>query len=86
MMKNNAKLQPDERRAVIVSAAVELANDKGLSEVTFHSVAQKCRMDTMPRTVQHYFKIGELRRAVVADARANQMVRDDAAAMGIRVS
>jgi DNA-binding transcriptional regulator YbjK len=82
---NNAKLHPDERRAVIVSAAVNLANERGLSEVTFRSVAEQCRMPCEPRTVQHYFKIGELRCEVAADSRAHQSVRDDAVAMGINV-
>ena len=85
-MNTTAKLHPDERRAVIVSAAILVANDAGLSEVTFRTVSARCAFACTPRTVQHYFKIGELRREVVSDARANQMVRDDAAAMGIRVS
>ena len=77
------KLPPDERRAVIMTAAVTVANERGLSEVTFKTVADACGMRTTPRTVSHYFKIGELRRATVADSRANKEVRDAAVAMGI---
>lgn len=79
------KLAPDERVAVIVSAAVNVANEKGLSEVTFDTVSAACVMKTKPRTVAHYFKIGALRRAVVADERASDEVRDDATAMGISI-
>ena len=77
------RLAPDERCAVILSAAVQVANEKGLSEVTFATVASACKMRTKPRTVSHYFKIGELRRAVVTDSRASAEVKDDAFAMGL---
>lgn len=77
------KLSPEERSAVILSAAIAVANDKGLSEVTFATTAAKCVMRTKPRTVAHYFKIGDLRRAVVADDRASDEVRAAAVAMGI---
>lgn len=81
--ENATKLQPDERSAVILSAAITVANEKGLSEVTFKSVADACLLKTMPRTVAHYFKIGDLRRAIVADVRASDEVRIDATTMGI---
>lgn len=77
------KLQPEERSALILSAAIKVANEKGLAEVTFKTTADACMIKTMPRTVAHYFKIGDLRRAVVADERANDEVRVDAVAMGI---
>lgn len=80
---NATKLPPGERSSVILSAAVEVANTRGLSEVTFKSVADACLMKTKPRTVSHYFKIGDLRRAVVADSRANDDVRAAAIALGI---
>lgn len=77
------RLKPAERTALILSAAVSVANRKGLSEVTFATVAAECVWKTKPRTVAHYFKIGELRSAVVKDSRANDEVRADAVAMGI---
>lgn len=83
-MKNATKLPPDQRTALILSAAITVANEKGLSEVCFATVAAACSMKTAPRTVAHYYKIGDLRRAVVADTRASQEVRDDAIAMGIQ--
>lgn len=82
-MTNATKLPPDQRSALILTAAVKVANDSGLAEVTFKTVAKACVMSTTPRTVQHYFKIGDLRAAVVADPRASQEVRDDAVSMGM---
>ena len=79
------KLAREERSAVILSAAIKVANEQGLTEVTFKSVAAECVMNTKPRTVADYFKIGELRRAVVADDRASDEVRSTAVAMGITV-
>lgn len=82
-MKNATKLPPDQRKALILSAAIDVANDKGLSEVSFDTVSKACRMKTTPRTVAHYFLIGDLRKAVIADMRATQEVRQEAVAMGI---
>lgn len=82
-MQNASKLTPQERRSLIVTAAVDLANEHGLSEVTFEKVAANCRLPTTKRTVTHYFKIRELRLAVVADERANERVREDGRAIGI---
>ena len=82
-MKNATKLPPEQRKAIIMSAAVEVANKKGLSEVSFATVAAACKMSTTPRTVSHYFKIGELREAVIADDRVTKEVREEAIAMGL---
>jgi len=82
-MKNAAKLPPDQREALILTAAIEVANEKGLSEVSFDTVAAACRMQTTPRTVAHYFKIGVLRKSVADDIRSTQEVRQEAVAMGI---
>lgn len=80
------RMEPEERKNVILSAAIELANDKGLSEVTFKTVAAKCIVQTEPRTVASYFKIGELRRAILLDHRTNGEVHGDAVAMGIQIT
>jgi len=82
-MKNATKLPPEQRKALILSAAIEVANKKSLAEVSFGSVSTECTMKTTPRTVAHYFKIGELRKAIVADVRSSQEVRQEAVAMGI---
>lgn len=83
-MKQN-RLPPDERRAVIITAAVEIANAKGLGALAFEDVAENCRVATTKRTIANHFKVAELRRAVIDDCRANQEVLDDAVAMGMRL-
>jgi AcrR family transcriptional regulator len=85
MKENSTKLPPAQRVSVILSAAVKVANEKGLSEVTFKTVAANCLVRTTPRTVSHYYKIGDLRRAVISDERANDTVKVDAVTMGIQV-
>ena len=84
MTNNASKLPPAQRIAIILTAAVNVANEKGLGEVTFSNVAKVCAMKTTPRTVQHYYKIGDLRKAVIADERTNPEVQDEAVAMGMK--
>jgi DNA-binding transcriptional regulator YbjK len=82
--KNASKLPRAQRHAVILSAAVIVANRDGLSEVTFKTTADACNMPTKSRTVSDYFKIGELRQAVIADSRTSAEVQTQAVAMGIK--
>jgi DNA-binding transcriptional regulator YbjK len=49
------RLQPENRRAVIVSAAVSIAKTEGLHRVTHGSVAGRCKIQTSTKTVRHYF-------------------------------
>ena len=49
------RLQPANRRAVIIHAAVAVARDHGLRNVTHGAVAKRCRIDTSTKTVRHYF-------------------------------
>ncbi len=83
-MNNATKLSVAQRAAVILTAAIKVANEKGLHEVTFKTVAKACLVTTTPRTVQHYYNIGDLRAAVIADKRATQEVQDTAVAMGLK--
>lgn len=50
------RLQPDQRRSVIIVAAVREATDKGLANVTHGSVAKRCSLQTSIHTVRHYFE------------------------------
>lgn len=50
------RLQPDQRRTVIITAAVREAKDKGLVNVTHGSVAKRCTLQTSAHTVRHYFE------------------------------
>lgn len=62
------RLQPANRRAVIISAAVAIARDHGLRNVTHGAVAKRCVIDTSAKTVRHYFKTQvELWQAVLTE-------------------
>ena len=49
------RLQPANRRAVIITAAVAIAKEHGLHRVTHGDVAKRCKIATSPKTVRHYF-------------------------------
>lgn len=54
-MSEVRRFSPRVRRAVILDAAVSLANEDGLLGVTFDSVADRCEIDTSKHTVRKYF-------------------------------
>lgn len=63
------RLQPEQRRAVIITAAVAIAREHGLHRVTHGDVAKRCKVDTSVKTVRHYFADqAALWRAVVVAA------------------
>lgn len=79
------RLPSENRRAVILSSAVTLANEQGLAAVSFEAVAHGCKVKTTARNVRSYFPtVVSLWREVVLDDRSSQLVRDDAIAMGVR--
>ena len=49
------RLQPANRRAVIITAAVAIAKEHGLHRVTHGDVAKRCKIETSTKTVRHYF-------------------------------
>jgi DNA-binding transcriptional regulator YbjK len=49
------RLQPEQRRAVIITAAVTIAREHGLHRVTHGDVAKRCKVETSIKTVRHYF-------------------------------
>lgn len=49
------RLQPGNRRAVIITAALAVAKDRGLHCVTHGDVAKRCKIETSTKTVRHYF-------------------------------
>lgn len=49
------RLKPEQRRAVIITAACRIARDAGLCAVTHGDVAKRCTMETSVATVKHYF-------------------------------
>ena len=49
------RLEPDQRRAVIITAAVRIAKESGLAKVTHGDVAKRCTVATSTALVRHYF-------------------------------
>lgn len=65
--QQRARLTPDERRAVIIDAGVDMAQRNGgdLLTLTLSGVADACRIPTSVRTVKYHFgTIRGLRLAV----------------------
>lgn len=62
------RLKPDQRRTVIITAAVREAREKGLAGVTHGSVAKRCVMQTSVHTVRHYFDTQTLLWVAVIEA------------------
>lgn len=50
------RLKPDQRIAVIITAAGRIAKEQGLSSVTHGATAKRCTVQTSANTVRHYFK------------------------------
>lgn len=49
------RLQPANRKAVIIAAAAAIAREHGLHRVTHGDVAKRCKITTSTKTVRHYF-------------------------------
>lgn len=78
------KMPSENRRAMILSAAISIANRDGLAAVNFVSVARCCEVSTSPRTVRHYFGTkGNLWLCVISDGRSSPKVKHSAAKMGL---
>lgn len=78
------RLPKEQRRALIVSTAVMLANRADLTAVTPHNVAQHCEYSTSFMTVRRYFKTrSALWSAVVIDPRASEAVRAQGVSLGL---
>lgn len=62
------RLQPDNRRAVIITAAISIAKTEGLHSVTHGAVSKRCKIATSTKTVRHYFATQvDLWQAVLAE-------------------
>lgn len=49
------RLNEEQRRNVITTAALRIARDNGIWAVTHETVAKRCTVVTSPHTVKHYF-------------------------------
>lgn len=63
-MKMKRRLTPDERRAVILYAAIRLTKKYGVFGWTCSDVARACEVSTSEDTVKHYWSQQDLRAAV----------------------
>lgn len=77
------RLPSQQRRALILTAAVAFANKHGLFQLTPETVSDWCAAPTTPRTVLKYFSTQDLRHAVAHDDRASDDVRSAARDSGI---
>lgn len=76
------KYPADIRRAMIVTAAVEVANDMGIANVTRHSVAVRAGISAS--TVRSYFpRLTDLLQAVMGDTRTSGAARRIGEGMGL---
>jgi len=64
-MSKRVRMLPDDRREVIIRAAVALTQDAGcIDSWSRQDVASKCVPPTSPETVKHYFLMPDLRATV----------------------
>lgn len=76
------KLTHEQRRAVIITAALRIATDTGIWAVSHSTVAKRCVVPTSASTVKHYFATkGDLWNAAIAADRSGA-VRAAAQEMG----
>jgi AcrR family transcriptional regulator len=78
------RLTDEQRRNVIVTAAVRLARDEGLAYVTHGSVAKRCSIQTSVSTVRRYFPRKEALWDAVLIETDDPLVHSVAASMGVR--
>lgn len=65
--ENRLRLPAEERREIIVKAAVKLTEERGnLFAWTRQDVADACEVPTNVETVKHYYSMDDLRGAVAS--------------------
>lgn len=78
------RLSHDQRRHLILAAAVEIANRNGLITASMSRVAQECSVRTSDATIRSYFRTkGELWRAIADHPKASRDVKRSAETMGL---
>ena len=66
-MPKRVRMSPDDRREVIIKAAIALTRDSGcIDSWSRQDVACKCVPQTSQETVKHYFSMPDLRDTVRA--------------------
>lgn len=84
-MTKRTRLSPEQRRNLIVAAALRVANKSGsLQSITDEAVAKECTVATSKQTVRWYFRLtNDLRAAVAAHPEASDTVRASAKDLGL---
>ena len=63
------RLKLSERRPRILAAAIELANEIGVHDLTYKKIAKQMNDDTTPDLVERCFQIRYLRSRVASDSK-----------------
>lgn len=71
------------RRAMLTTAAIQVAEEQGLMHVSPITTAERCMVKTAPQTCRQYFTKEELYAQILADPRTSKKVKDQAAEMGL---
>lgn len=66
-MSKRTRLKPEDRKRVVLNAAVEVALEKGVFKFSIANVSRHLP-GTSKSTIKHYFTMEELRTAVITDA------------------
>ena len=74
-MTKTQHIPKEQRRELLLSAAIKLANANGLFSFTLSNVCALCEVETTVRTARYVFTIEELRKAVAEDDRTSKKVK-----------
>lgn len=74
-MTKTQHIPKEQRRELLLSAAVKLANHNGLFSFNLGNVCAVCEVETSIRAARYSFTIEELRKAVANDDRASEKVK-----------
>lgn len=80
------RMDREQRRQMILTAALEVARREGLASVTYDLVARECPVDTSPATVRRYAgRIPDMQRNTVLRAGGPLRVKlkQEAVALGL---
>ena len=72
------KLAPEQRRNVIIQAALRIGMAEGITAVTHGEVAKRCSVQTSKETVKYHFPVkADLWDAVVAADETGAMLKQE---------
>ncbi len=81
------KMDKEQRRAVVLDAALKIATERGLAALNFRDIAERCEVETSAATVRRYAKrLRDLQRAVVMRAKgtaAHAKLKNDLQRLGV---